>query len=58
LLALKRDDGSYKPLTYRPDLVRGFSLTGEAYKTEIDSDEMISRIYEVDVHLKEGERRV
>lgn len=58
LLALKQADGFYKPLTYRPDLVRGFSLTGEAYKTEIDVDEMITRIYEVDVHLKEGETRV
>ncbi|GAH89800.1 unnamed protein product, partial [marine sediment metagenome] len=48
----------YKPLTYRPDLVRGFSLTGEAYKTEIDVDEMITRIYEVDVHVKEGITRV
>lgn len=58
LLALKQADGSYKPLTYRPDLVREFSLTGEAYKTEIDVDEMITRIYEVDVQVKEGETRV
>ena len=58
LLALKRDDGSYKPLTYRPDLVRGFSLVGEAYKTEIDVDDMITKIYEVDVHVKEGITRV
>jgi len=58
LLALKQDDGSYKPLTYRPDLVRGFSLVGEAYKTEIDVDEMITKIYEVDVHVKEGITRV
>ena len=49
---------SNNPLTYRPDLVRGFSLTGEAYKTEIYVDEMITRIYEVDVQLKEGETRV
>jgi len=58
LLALKQDNGSYKPLTYRPDLVRGFSLVGEAYKTEIDVDEMITKIYEVDVHVKEGITRV
>ena len=58
LVALRQEDGSYKPLTYRPDLVRGFSLIGEAYKTEIDVNEMITRIYEVDVHLKEGETRV
>jgi hypothetical protein len=45
-------------LTYRPDLVRGFSLVGEAYKTEIDVDEMITKIYEVDVHMKEGITRV
>jgi type III restriction enzyme len=58
LVALRQEDGSYKPLTYRPDLVRGFSLIGEAYKTEIDVNEMITRIYEVDVHLKDGETRV
>ena len=58
LVALRQEDGSYKPLTYRPDLVRGFSLAGEAYKTEIDVNEMITRIYEVDVRLKEGETRV
>lgn len=58
LVALRQEDGSYKPLTYRPDLVRGFSLIGEAYKTEIDVNEMITRIYEVDVRLKEGETRV
>jgi type III restriction enzyme len=38
--------------------VRGFSPAGEAYKAEIDVDEMITRIYEVDVHFKEGETRV
>jgi hypothetical protein len=58
LLALKQDDDSYKPLTYRPALVRGFSLTGEAYKTEINVDEMITKIYEVDIHVKEGITRV
>lgn len=58
LLALKRDDGSYSPLAYRPDLVRGFSLMGESYKTEINLDDMITRIYEVDVQVKEGETRV
>jgi len=58
LLALKQEDGSYKPLTYRPDLVRGFPLVGEAYKTDIDVDEMITKIYEVDVHVKEGVTRV
>lgn len=58
LLALKQADGSYKPLTYRPDLVRGFSLIGESYKTEINLDDMITRIYEVDVQVKEGETRV
>jgi len=58
LLALRQEDGSYKPLTYRPDLVRGFYLVGEAYKTDINIDDMITKIYEVDVHVMEGMTRV
>ena len=57
-LALKQNDGSYKRLTYRPDLVKGFSLIGEGYETEIDADEMITRIYEVDVHSENGKTKV
>jgi len=58
LLALKQDDDSYKPLTYRPDLVRGFSLMGEGYKAEINLDDMITKIYEVDIRLEEDKTKV
>jgi len=58
LLAIRQTDGSYKPLTYRPDLVRGFSLKSEGYKVKIEPEEMITKIYELDVRLEEDKTKV
>jgi len=58
LLAVKQPDGSYKPLTYRFDLVRGFSLKSEGYKVKIDAEDMITKIYKVDVHLEKDKIKV
>ena len=58
LLAIKQADGSYKPLTYRPDLIKGFSLKSEGYKVKIDAEKMITKIYEVDVQLEEDKTKV
>ncbi len=58
LLAVKDEDGSFKTLTYRPDLVRGFSLKSEGRKVSIDVEETITRVYEVDITVEEDRTKL